>query len=329
MTTITINKETCIQKENLNLMTKELVFGHQNPDTDTIASAMAFAYYQNQLGYEAEAVALGEPNDETKFALNQFGLKPLRVIETAANEVESVMLVDHNEPQQSVSDLDQVSVSHVVDHHRINGFNTAAPLYMQLRPFGSVSTILTEMFQAKNINIPAEIAGMLLSGLISDTLLLKSPTTTDHDREALPYLAKLAGVDAEKYGLEMLKAGTNLAAKSDEQIVDGDAKTFELGGTKVRIGQVNTVDLNDVFDRQADLETKMNELSAANGYDTFLLVATNILDSDSELLFVGANADKVEAAFNAKLNDQHRMALPGVVSRKKQVVPPLTAAFEG
>ncbi len=127
----------------------------------------------------------------------------------------------------------------------------------------------------------------------------------------------------------MLKAGTNLAAKSDEQIVDGDAKTFELGGTKVRIGQVNTVDLNDVFDRQADLETKMNELSATNGYDTFLLVATNILDSDSELLFVGANADKVEAAFDAKLNDQHRMALPGVVSRKKQVVPPLTAAFEG
>lgn len=309
-------------------MSKELVFGHQNPDTDTIASAMAYAYYQNQLGYEAEAVALGEPNDETKFALDKFGFEPLRVIETAANETDQVMLVDHNEPQQSVSDIDQVTVTHLIDHHRVNGFNTSAPLFMSVRPYGSVSTILTEMFQAKNINIPANLAGMLLSGLISDTLLLKSPTTTDHDREALTYLANLAQVDANDYGIQMLKAGTNLAAKSDEQIVDGDAKTFELGSSKVRIGQVNTVDLADVFSRQADLEATMKTLMDANGYDTFLLVATNILDSDSELLFVGANADKVEAAFEKSLNDQNRMDLPGVVSRKKQVVPPLTAAFE-
>ena len=309
-------------------MSKKLVFGHQNPDTDTIASAMAFAYYQNQLGYEAEAVALGEPNDETKFALDKFGFEPLRVIETAANETDQVMLVDHNEPQQSVSDIDQVTVTHLIDHHRVNGFNTSTPLFMSVRPYGSVSTILTEMFQAKNINIPANLAGMLLSGLISDTLLLKSPTTTDHDREALTYLANLAQVDANDYGIQMLKAGTNLAAKSDEQIVDGDAKTFELGSSKVRIGQVNTVDLDDVFSRQADLEATMKALMDANGYDTFLLVATNILDSDSELLFVGANADKVEAAFEKSLNDQNRMDLPGVVSRKKQVVPPLTAAFE-
>ena len=309
-------------------MSKELVFGHQNPDTDTIASAMAYAYYQNQLGYEAEAVALGEPNDETKFALDKFGFEPLRVIEKAANETDQVMLVDHNEPQQSVSDIDQVTVTHLIDHHRVNGFNTSAPLFMSVRPYGSVSTILTKMFQAKNINIPANLAGMLLSGLISDTLLLKSPTTTDHDREALTYLANLAQVDANDYGIQMLKAGTNLAAKSDEQIVDGDAKTFELGSSKVRIGQVNTVDLDDVFSRQADLEATMKALMDANGYDTFLLVATNILDSDSELLFVGANADKVEAAFEKSLNDQNRMDLPGVVSRKKQVVPPLTAAFE-
>lgn len=311
-------------------MDKELVFGHQKPDTDAITAAMAFSYFQNQLGYETEAVALGEPNDETKYALNKFGMEAPRVVTTVANEVDKVMLVDHNEPQQSVSDIDKVTVTHLVDHHRLANFNTAQPLWATLRPYGCVSTILTEMFQEKNINIPANLAGMMLSAIISDTLLLNSPTTTDHDREAVKYLAKVAGVDDyEKYGVEMLKAGANVDAKSDADIVDGDAKTFELGGTKMRIGQVNAVELDDVFKRQVDLENKMHELMDQNGYQLFILIATNILNSDSELLVVGDQTDKVEEAFGHQLGDNNRMNLPGVVSRKKQVVPPLTKAFEG
>ena len=310
-------------------MEKELVFGHQNPDTDAITAAMAFSYFQNQLGYETEAVALGEPNDETKYALDHFEMKAPRVVKTVSNEVNKVMLVDHNEPQQSVSDLDKVTVTHLVDHHRIANFNTAQPLWITARPYGCVSTIITELFQQKHINIPAHLAGMMLSAIISDTLLLKSPTTTDHDREAVKYLAKVAGVDDyEKYGIEMLKAGTNIAKKSDNDIVDGDSKTFELAGSKIRVGQVNTVDLDDVFSRQDDLEKEMHNLMDANGYETFVLMVTNILNSDTQLLVVGANTDKVEAAFGKKLENK-RMDLPGVVSRKKQVVPPLTKAFEG
>ena len=252
------------------------------------------------------------------------------MIKTAANEVDKVMLVDHNEPQQSVSDIDKLTVTHLVDHHRIANFNTAQPLWANLRPYGCVSTILTEMFQEKHIDIPANLAGMMLSAIISDTLLLNSPTTTDHDREAVEHLAKIAGVDDyEKYGVEMLKAGADVDAKSDADIVDGDAKTFELGGTKLRIGQVNAVELDDVFKRQADLENKMRELMDANGYQVFILIATNILNSDSELLVIGDDTEKVEQAFNHQLDDNHRMNLPGVVSRKKQVVPPLTDAFEG
>ncbi|KRK58867.1 inorganic diphosphatase PpaC [Limosilactobacillus antri DSM 16041] len=311
-------------------MEKELVFGHQKPDTDAITAAMAYSYFQNQLGYETEAVALGEPNAETQFALKKFGMQAPRVIKTAANEVDKVMLVDHNEPQQSVSDIDKLTVTHLVDHHRIANFNTAQPLWANLRPYGCVSTILTEMFQEKHIDIPANLAGMMLSAIISDTLLLNSPTTTDHDREAVEHLAKIAGVDDyEKYGVEMLKAGADVDAKSDADIVDGDAKTFELGGTKLRIGQVNAVELDDVFKRQADLEKKMRELMDANGYQVFILIATNILNSDSELLVIGDDTAKVEQAFNHKLDDHHRMNLPGVVSRKKQVVPPLTKVFEG
>ena len=183
------------------------------------------------------------------------------------------------------------------------------------------------MFNEKHIAIPADLAGMMLSAIISDTLLLKSPTTTDHDKEAVEGLAKLAGIDYEEYGLQMLKAGTNLAAKSDNDIVDGDAKSFEMGDLTLRIGQVNTVDLADVFARQADLEKAMQTLMDANGYDTFVLIVTNILNSDSDLLILGKDAAKVAQAFGKELAANNRINLPGVVSRKKQVVPPLTAAF--
>lgn len=310
-------------------MSKELVFGHRNPDTDAITAAISYSYYQNQLGYETEAVALGEPNDETKYALDHFNMKAPRVVKTVSNEVDKVMLVDHNEPQQSAEDIDKVTVTHVVDHHRIANFNTAQPLFYTCRPYGCVSTILTEMYQEKNIDIPANLAGMMLSAIISDTLLLKSPTTTDHDREAVKYLAKIAGVDYEDYGLKMLKAGTNVDKRSDMDIVEGDAKSFKLGGKSIRIGQVNCVDLDDVFKRQSDLEKTMHSEMDKNGYDLFILIVTNILNSDSDLLVTGEPTETVEKAFGKKLNDQNRMNLPGVVSRKKQVVPPLTDAFEG
>ncbi|KRM11559.1 manganese-dependent inorganic pyrophosphatase [Paucilactobacillus suebicus] len=310
-------------------MSKELIFGHQNPDTDAIVAAKAFSYLQNKLGYDTEAVALGEPNAETEYVLAHFDEPAPRVIKTAGNEVESVMLVDHNEPQQSVSDLSDLTVTHVIDHHRIANFNTAQPLWYTARPVGCTSTIITQLFDQNNIEIPAKLAGLMLSAIISDTLLLKSPTTTPEDETVVKELAKIAGVDYESYGLDMLKAGTDLDSKSDLELVDGDAKSFELGGKQVRVGQVNTVDLADVFSRQSGLEDVMKSESEAKGYDIFLLLATNILDSNSELLVVGEPKDKVEQAFGKKLNDDNRMLLPGVVSRKKQVVPPLTDAFEG
>ncbi|XID85792.1 manganese-dependent inorganic pyrophosphatase [Pediococcus pentosaceus] len=309
-------------------MNKQLVFGHSNPDTDAIVAAKAFAYLQNQLGVaDAEAVALGNPNPETAFVLAHFDEATPRVIETAANEVDSVMLVDHNESQQSVSDLDQVTVTAVVDHHRIANFETSQPLFYRAEPVGCTSTILTKLFHENNVEIPAKLAGLMLSAIVSDTLLLKSPTTTDDDRKALEELAKIANIDVETYGLEMLKAGTELSSKSELELVDGDAKSFDMGGKTIRIGQVNTVDLDDVFSREAALVKTMEEENQKNGYDMFLLLATNILSSDSRLLVVGEPKDIVEKAFNTELSDHNTADLPGVVSRKKQVVPPLMDAF--
>ena len=309
-------------------MSKILVFGHQNPDTDAIGAAIAFANLQKELGKDAEAVALGEPNEETAFALNHFGLTAPRVVETVANEVEQVMLVDHNEFQQSAADIEKVEILAVVDHHRIANFQTANPLYYRAEPVGCTSTIILKLYKENSVEVPKNIAGMMLSAIVSDTLLFKSPTCTQEDVQAAKELAEIAGVDLEGYGLEMLKAGTNLGTKSAAELIDLDAKSFPMGGSNLRIAQVNTVDLAEVFVRQAELESAMQEANAANGYDLFVLVVTNILDSDSEILIVGEPKENVEKAFNVTL-DNNRALLKGVVSRKKQVVPQLTAAFEG
>ena len=309
-------------------MSKILVFGHQNPDTDAIGAAIAFANLKKELGKDAEAVALGEPNEETAFALNHFGLTAPRVVETVANEVEQVMLVDHNEFQQSAADIEKVEILAVVDHHRIANFQTANPLYYRAEPVGCTSTIILKLYKENSVEVPKNIAGMMLSAIVSDTLLFKSPTCTQEDVQAAKELAEIAGVDLEGYGLEMLKAGTNLGTKSASDLIDLDAKSFPMGGSNLRIAQVNTVDLAEVFARQAELESAMQEANAANGYDLFVLVVTNILDSDSEILIVGEPKENVEKAFNVTL-DNNRALLKGVVSRKKQVVPQLTAAFEG
>lgn len=309
-------------------MTKELIFGHQNPDTDAIGTAIAFSYLQNKLGYDTEAVALGHPNDETQYALDKFGFKAPRVVKTVKNEVDSVMLVDHNEPQQSVADIDQVNVSWVVDHHRIMNFNTANPLYYRAEPVGCTSTVVWKMYKENGVEIPANIAGIMLSAIISDTLLLKSPTTTQDDKNAVEFLAKVAGVDYQEYGLSLLKAGTNIASKTEKELINLDAKSFELNGHIVRIAQINTVDLPEAMERKAAFMKEMQNASASDNYEMFMLVITNILDSNSEAIVVGTDECKLlfEKAFDKKLVDSS-VALPGVVSRKKQVVPPLTKAF--
>lgn len=307
-------------------MSKVLVFGHLNPDTDSIASAISFTYLQQQLGVDAEAVALGEPNEETQYALKTFGFEPLRVIERASDEVEDVMLVDHNEAAQTVPDIQDVTVRYVVDHHRIANFETAGPLFYRAEPVGCTNTIVYKLYRENNVEIPANIAGMMLSAIISDTLLFKSPTCTNEDVEAAKALAEIADVDLEAYGLEMLKAGTNIGSKTDSELLNLDAKSFDMGGKTVRVAQVNTVDVNDVLSRQSSLETSMEAENKENGFDLFVLLVTDILASDSTILVVGEPKEPVEAAFEVTLENNTAL-LEGVVSRKKQVVPPLTDAF--
>lgn len=304
-------------------MEKVLIFGHKNPDTDSICSALAYADLKTKLGQEVEAVRLGSINAETRYALDYFKVADPRQVETVSNEVNAVILVDHNERQQSVSDIEKVQIKEVIDHHRIANFETSDPLYFRAEPVGCTATILNKMYKENGIAISKDIAGLMLSAIISDSLLFKSPTCTQEDIDAARELANIAEVDADVYGLEMLKAGANLSDKTIAELISLDSKEFEMGAAKVEIAQVNAVDTNDVMSRQAELEDALTAVINEKNLDLFLLVVTDILTNDSVALALGNKTAAVEEAFGVRLENNTAL-LKGVVSRKKQVVPVLT-----
>lgn len=308
-------------------MEKKLIFGHKNPDTDSICSALVYADLKTKLGDNVEPVRLGVISSETAFVLNYFQVKEPRLVETVGNEVNEVILVDHNERQQSANDIEQVQVVEVIDHHRIANFETSNPLYFRAEPVGCTTTILKKMYKENDVDIPKEIAGLMLSAIISDTLLLKSPTCTAQDVAAAHELAEIAGVDLQAYGLEMLKAGADLSDKTIAQLLSLDAKEFQMGSAKVEIAQVNAVDVNDVLTRQSELEAAISAIIAEKGLDLFVFVVTDILNNDSVALALGKATAAVEKAYNVTLAD-NKAVLKGVVSRKKQIVPVLTDTFQ-
>lgn len=307
-------------------MSKIVIFGHKSPDTDTICSALVYADLKRNLGVDAEAVRLGEVNKETEYALNAAGVEPPRYVEKIADDVDSVILVDHNEFQQSVDNINELTISEVIDHHRIANFETKDPLYFRAEPVGCTATILTKIFKEKQVEISATNAKLLVSAIISDTLLFKSPTCTNEDKQAAKELADIAGIDLDTYGLDMLKAGTDLSDKSVAELIHMDAKEFTMGEAKVEIAQINTIDTEEVYKKQADFETEINKQIEAKELDLFLLAVTDILNSNSEVLALGKASENVEKAFDVQLA-ANRALLEGVVSRKKQIVTKLGATF--
>ncbi|EAH1086144.1 manganese-dependent inorganic pyrophosphatase [Listeria monocytogenes] len=306
-------------------MTKTLVFGHKNPDTDTICSAISYAELKKAQGADIEAVRLGELNSETAFVLDYFQVTAPRLVQTVANEVSEVALVDHNERQQSVDDIDDVTVTAVVDHHRIANFETSDPLYYRAEPVGCTTTILLKMFRENEVEVSKTVAGLMLSAIISDTLLFQSPTCTEEDKVAAQKLAQIADVDIQSYGMEMLKAGADVSKKTVAELLL-DAKEFNMNDNKVEIAQINVVDVNDVLSRRAEVEALMTQNIVDKGLDLYLFVITNILTNDSVGIAIGSKTAVVEEAYGVKIVE-NQAPLKGVVSRKKQVVPILTDTF--
>lgn len=304
-------------------MEKILVFGHKNPDTDTICSSLVKSILEKKKNNkEVIAARLGNINKETQFVLDYLKIDAPVLIEKVEKD-QQVILVDHNEFAQSADGIEDAKVIEVIDHHRIYGFQTTEPLYYTAKPYGCTCTILYNMFKEENIEIEKLEATLMASAIISDTLLLKSPTTTKKDVEALEALAKIANIDINTYGLDMLKAGTDLSSFSIDEILNLDAKKVDIKGKNVIVNQVNTASIPDIMEMKEKLEAGMNEIIEKENLDLFLLLITDIVNSNSQAIVLGKEAGLIEKSYGVKLENNTAL-LKGIVSRKKQVIPVLT-----
>ena len=303
-------------------MGKTFIFGHKNPDTDSITSSLVMANFERKMGNsEVVACRLGNINKETEFVLNYLGIEAPELIENVEDGA-NVILVDHNSPKESIDNLENVNILKVVDHHKI-ALETAYPLFYRAEPVGCTETVMYKLYKENGIEIDKTIATLMVSAIISDTLLLKSPTTTEEDKKVVAVLAEIAGINPEEYGLEMLKAGTDLSSFSIDEILHLDAKKIDFKAVKALVNQVNTASIPEVMKMKADLEVRMNEIIAEENLDLFMLLITDIVNSNSQVVALGKDASLVEKAYGVKLEDNTAL-LKGVVSRKKQVVPVMT-----
>ncbi len=301
-------------------MEKEiLIFGHKNPDTDSICSSIVMENLEKKMGNDkCKAVRIGKINKETKYILDYLRLEEIPYVEDI-EEGQEVILVDHNEASQCVDNIENGKILKVIDHHTMN-FKAPYQLYYRTEPVGCTATVLYKLYKENGIEIEKNIAILCLSAIISDTLLLKSPTTTEDDKKALKELAEIAEIDVNEYGIEMLKAGTDLDDFSAEELINLDAKKFEKDATSFVIAQVNTVSIEDVLKREEELKAAMNKTIEEKGLDLFVFAITDILNSNSEIIALGEKTDVIKLAYGKELEND-KAFLEGVVSRKKQLLP--------
>ncbi len=455
---INCGSSPAVKKDVLNVEKPVYVIGHRNPDTDSVCSAVAYAWLKRQLGCNAVAARAGALNPETQFVLDYFGVEepvliedmyprlkdveliavpvlngetklrevshlfneygvrcmpvgtpdniegvvtvtdlakcfykelcaqenesgavdysqlldaPVKDIMTASvvafdnNELlddvktamldtnfrsypvkengryigmidkvsllkpakQQLILVDHNERAQAVEGSEEAEIIEIIDHHRLGGLRTAAPIYIREEPVGCTATIITNMAEMYGLELPREIAGLLLSAIISDTLYFRSPTTTQLDKDAAAKLQKIAGLEElEAYAMEELKQGSVIARLSADELVRTDLKEFDFGDVKASVAQINILGRQQGLDKAAELLTALDAMREAENYDLSLLMVTDILSEATDLLVAGVNQAKVTEAFGQPETAGHYY-LPGVLSRKKQIIPPLTDAY--
>ncbi len=305
-------------------MEKIFVFGHKKPDTDSICSAIALADLKKKQGVQnVEAKRLGDLSNETSFILEHFNVTKPELLKEIELDKQHVILVDHNERKQSAEGIEKAHILQIVDHHRFSDLHTEEPLFIRSEPVGCTSTIIYKMYKEAGLTPDKEIAGLMVSAIISDTLLFNSPTCTADDKMAGEELAKIADVDVNAYGKEMLEKGASIKGMTPEQIIEVDNKLFEMNENHtVAIAQINTVDLNDVMNIKEGLISAMLKYCAANNAQSMILMVTDIIQNGSQLIVCGTDNDVIKETFGIPLVSD-TVFLPGVVSRKKQIVPKL------
>jgi manganese-dependent inorganic pyrophosphatase len=301
------------------------VFGHKNPDSDSIIGAISLSYLNNHTGITSIPSRQGEISPETKFILDKFQ-GDLPVLKTSyANE--KVYIVDTTDLALLPDDIKEATVKGAVDHHKLGDLTTSTPLECWIRPVGCSNTIIKEMFDYHGIKIPKNIAGMMLCAILSDTVIFKSPTCTDTDKKAVEELAKIAEIqDYKKLGMEMFTVKSDVKHATAKELIKRDYKEFDMGKSKVGVGQLEVVDLSLFDDKKEMLFEEMKKEKEKKGLHTITLLLTDIMTEGSQLLCVSDDESIVEKAFGKTLKE-HQVWLDGVLSRKKQIIPFLQPLF--
>ncbi len=302
-----------------------LVLGHMNPDTDSIIAAIAVADLYSKRGLDVKAVAQGKPTPETEFVLNKFGLTAPEVVEDVAGQ--DVYMVDFSDLAQAPKGMDSANVLGIVDHHKLGDVTTSSPLLCWIWPAGCTCTVIKNMYDFYGVEIPAGIAGGMLCAILSDTVIFKSVTCTEDDKKAVADLAKIAGVDDVKaLGLEMFTVKSALEGATMDELVHRDYKDFNMNGNKVGIAQLEVVDLSMLDKYRDGLQAEIEKIKSDGRHSVFLLL-TDIMKEGSDMLIASDDPSVVEKAFGKAPEGKH-VWLDGVMSRKKQVVPPFEKAFK-
>jgi manganese-dependent inorganic pyrophosphatase len=305
---------------------KIYVIGHKSPDLDSVAAAISYADLKNKIAKTDiyQPAAAGEVNRETAFALEKFGFSKPEILKNAAGK--KVILVDHNEFSQAVDGIKEAEIVEVLDHHKID-FSYDKPIEFCVRPWGATCTLIAQLAANNGVEFSQNMAGLMLSAILVDTVITKSPTTTDKDKEIIEKLSQIAGINWQEYGLELFKVRSSVSDLTAPEIIKSDFKDFEFKSGKFGIGQVETVDLNEFKDRNQELLTALGELKKEGGYHSVILFITDILKEGSLFLVASSDEEGVGKALGGKL-ENGQAYIDGIISRKKQVVPKLTEAFD-
>ncbi len=306
-------------------MTTIKVFGHISPDTDATSCAIIWTWYLNtHTTQKAEAYVLGELNKETKFVLNRWGHEEPSLLEKV-NPEDKIVIVDTNNPQELLSGVNDADILQIIDHHKLaGGLVTKGPIEMTIRPVASTATVMYDLMGQHADTIPEDIAGIMLSCILSDTLEFRSPTTTPHDRAIAEKIAKQLNIDIPTYASEMFKAKSDVSDFTDVGLIHLDSKKFEVGDKNIRVSVVETTDPSSILTRKEGIVLAIKEVITKDGdIDDVLFFVVDILKEEATVFTYNKfTQDLISTSFGVK-SDSDTEILPGIVSRKKQIVPSL------
>lgn len=303
-------------------MTK-YICGHKKPDTDSIISAILYSNFLNKKNIDAKAIKLGEINNETKFILEKFSIKIPETIEKLPEKSE-IILVDHNENMHSINNIEELKIDSIIDHHRFD-IRIDVPINIRSEALGSTCSILYKIFEEQNYEFSKDEAGLLISGIISDTLYFRSPTSTDEDKQIMEELNQIAEIEnLEKYSLEMFDAKSDLGEMEIEKIVKMDYKEFEFKGEKYGIGVIETTNPDYIFGRKDEVVKALNEIKKREELKGIMVSVIDILNEHNKTIVADEHeAEILRAVFGGKEIEHNVYSLGPILSRKKQIIPHL------